>query len=310
MWQMFSKNFFFQDINDCTNNPCVNGGQCLDGVNSFLCDCSGTGFTGATCQISKHLFPSMSEQNTQVRWKTARHPWNLADGWQMVWSSFRTAFAAKLYFESFWPSPFWNFIFQISTTAQLILVWTGDSVRIKSIDSFVIALELALKESPVRQVCVEFSASFAFPLLDHLCLSQIQHCCGQDRLYRSQSTFLPDVDDCVNNPCVNGGMCNDEVNGFTCDCTGTGFEGTTCQISKHSSHTQRKEQKQKLAKTDWLAEKGKNNKNKINTECYLCCRHKWLRHQPVFEWRSVSGPSEWVHLWLLWNRIWRSNLSE
>ena len=37
------------NIDDCDPNPCLNGGQCIDGVNSFTCNCTGTGFDGSTC---------------------------------------------------------------------------------------------------------------------------------------------------------------------------------------------------------------------------------------------------------------------
>ena len=35
-------------INDCSPNPCQNGGICADGLNSFTCNCQ-NGFAGATC---------------------------------------------------------------------------------------------------------------------------------------------------------------------------------------------------------------------------------------------------------------------
>lgn len=37
------------DINECDSNPCENGGTCLDGVNSFHCSCS-LGYSGFMCQ--------------------------------------------------------------------------------------------------------------------------------------------------------------------------------------------------------------------------------------------------------------------
>ncbi len=41
------------DINECANTPCLNGGICTDGVNTFTCTCQ-AGFTGAYCQTSKY----------------------------------------------------------------------------------------------------------------------------------------------------------------------------------------------------------------------------------------------------------------
>jgi len=37
------------DINNCSSNPCLNGGTCRDVVNGFECDCA-QDFTGNTCE--------------------------------------------------------------------------------------------------------------------------------------------------------------------------------------------------------------------------------------------------------------------
>ena len=37
--------------------------------------------------------------------------------------------------------------------------------------------------------------------------------------------------DCSPNPCLHGGACADRVNDFKCDCSGTGYYGTTCQTA-------------------------------------------------------------------------------
>ncbi|XP_055854363.1 protein crumbs isoform X1 [Episyrphus balteatus] len=37
------------------------------------------------------------------------------------------------------------------------------------------------------------------------------------------------ADDCASQPCMNNGRCMDMVNGFSCDCAGTGYSGTLCQ---------------------------------------------------------------------------------
>ena len=43
----------FSEINECVSNPCKNGGECIDGSNSFTCKCK-PGFTGATCDIGEY----------------------------------------------------------------------------------------------------------------------------------------------------------------------------------------------------------------------------------------------------------------
>ena len=47
--------FNFVDINDCAVIPCLNGGTCSDGVNSYTCSCA-AGFTGKDCETSKSLY--------------------------------------------------------------------------------------------------------------------------------------------------------------------------------------------------------------------------------------------------------------
>ena len=43
--------------------------------------------------------------------------------------------------------------------------------------------------------------------------------------------IFTDFDDCVGDPCENGGTCQDGANSYTCECA-DGFEGDNCQISK------------------------------------------------------------------------------
>ena len=48
----FSINFHsFPDINDCKQSSCLNGGVCVDGINSFTCNCA-HGFIGNDCSSS------------------------------------------------------------------------------------------------------------------------------------------------------------------------------------------------------------------------------------------------------------------
>jgi len=46
----------FLDVDECSSNPCENGGTCTDGVNGFTCSCL-AGYTGTTCETSKIIFP-------------------------------------------------------------------------------------------------------------------------------------------------------------------------------------------------------------------------------------------------------------
>ena len=39
----------YADINECASRPCQNGGTCVDGVNSYTCNCD-VGYTGENCE--------------------------------------------------------------------------------------------------------------------------------------------------------------------------------------------------------------------------------------------------------------------
>ena len=44
----------FSEIDECSEEPCLNGGNCTDGVNNFTCNCTGTGYSGDLCECGKH----------------------------------------------------------------------------------------------------------------------------------------------------------------------------------------------------------------------------------------------------------------
>ena len=42
------------DIDDCDPSPCQNGGKCVDGINSYFCQCPKR-YVGVNCEESKRL---------------------------------------------------------------------------------------------------------------------------------------------------------------------------------------------------------------------------------------------------------------
>ena len=45
----------FADIDDCTDTSCLNGGTCVDGVDTFTCTCL-PGWTGTNCEFSELVY--------------------------------------------------------------------------------------------------------------------------------------------------------------------------------------------------------------------------------------------------------------
>ena len=46
------------DIDECSSNPCQNRGTCLDGINSYTCNCD-FGYSGSNCEIGICLLKIM-----------------------------------------------------------------------------------------------------------------------------------------------------------------------------------------------------------------------------------------------------------
>ena len=44
--------FCLLDIDDCDPSPCLNGGKCVDGVDSYSCKCA-AGYTGDNCETGE-----------------------------------------------------------------------------------------------------------------------------------------------------------------------------------------------------------------------------------------------------------------
>ena len=50
----FGLRIYFQDIDECSSNPCLNGGSCVDHVNGYTCSCL-VGYTGVDCQTGTRI---------------------------------------------------------------------------------------------------------------------------------------------------------------------------------------------------------------------------------------------------------------
>ena len=49
------------DVDECSSNPCFNGGTCIDEPNAFSCNCT-EGYTDAWCELDPSTFDGETDQ--------------------------------------------------------------------------------------------------------------------------------------------------------------------------------------------------------------------------------------------------------
>ena len=54
------------NIDDCASDPCLNDGECIDGINSYECRCA-TGFTGMQTYYKMRMVKVMAAQLPKVQ---------------------------------------------------------------------------------------------------------------------------------------------------------------------------------------------------------------------------------------------------
>eukprot|EP00057_Strongylocentrotus_purpuratus_P014994 XP_011669468.1 PREDICTED: uncharacterized protein LOC105440709 [Strongylocentrotus purpuratus] len=239
----------FRDINDCSPDPCENGGICNDGVYTFTCVCD-PGYTGPTCGtailngpgplgLESYIIPdssltASSEYSADKGVKRGRlnlvRDGNLKGGWIA-----RTRDANQ------WIQVDLLDLYRITSVAtqgrQDYSEWVKSYKLACSTDGKTFHTVQDISTNPAYDKVFTGNVDRNTIKTNILPVPQI---CRYVRLMPikwfgrislrmeiyGEGPFT-DIIDCSHDPCKNGGTCSDGVNTFTCACD-PGYTGPTC----------------------------------------------------------------------------------
>ncbi|XP_030844550.1 uncharacterized protein LOC579853 isoform X8 [Strongylocentrotus purpuratus] len=237
------------DINDCSPDPCENGGICNDGVNTFTCVCD-PGYTGPTCGtailngpgplgLESYIIPDSSmtaSSEFSADYGAKRGRLNLVrDG------NLKAAWIARTNDANQWIQVDLADIYRITSVAtqgrQEASQWVTSYKLACSTDGTTFYTVQGISAYPGAVWIFTGNADRNTIVTNTLPVPQI---CRYVRLmpvkwfgYISLRMEIygegpfRDINDCSPDPCENGGICNDGVNTFTCVCD-PGYTGPTC----------------------------------------------------------------------------------
>lgn len=216
------------DIDDCADQPCQNGGTCIDSVNDYSCNCV-DGYTGKDCSVGKSKAPV--DHPSILYWPEVtqgRNQFHLPD---QSWLS------------SFWRPSFpdssrWKHLDLLSTIHwkhvseslqhshrcpsiadkgwQMVesALMGPFSLRWCCIDAVFIALRKPCFQHIGRDfVTASLTKALEFQIKEKNRFEYLYSC-----ITRTVPIFLADINDCTNGSCRNGGRCIDSVSAYTCRC--------------------------------------------------------------------------------------------
>ncbi|KAH3796462.1 hypothetical protein DPMN_150030, partial [Dreissena polymorpha] len=193
-----------QLVNECGSSPCANDVPCIDLIGNFTCNCTGSGFTGRLCD------EDIDEcDTTQGVCGTGTCHNN------------QGSFTCQCPTGQFGPKC--EDINECSSNP------CKNGATCQNLNS---TYKCVCPTGFIGTTCSELDSC-----VNVTCPGQYSRCVPTLNNYTCQCVNgtngsypnCTDINECVSNPCQNGGTCNNNLNSFNCTCA-AGYAGSTCQI--------------------------------------------------------------------------------
>ncbi|KAK6621484.1 hypothetical protein RUM44_001291 [Polyplax serrata] len=200
----YTGKYCHENINDCTLNPCLNGGTCVDKIHSFQCICE-EGWEGEICSMDKNECESNPCRNNGTCIDAiADFHCTCRNGWKGKTCNLREGHCDPYTCKNGGTCQDLGNTFVCLCPPD----WEGTTCHR--------AKNNACKSNPCKNggTCLNTGNYYT---------------CICKEGYEGQNC-QHDIDDCSPQPCHNGGRCIDGVNWFLCECA-AGYAGPDCRIN-------------------------------------------------------------------------------
>ncbi|XP_022085321.1 protein crumbs-like isoform X2 [Acanthaster planci] len=194
------------NIDECAVHQCLNGGRCIDGIDGYTCNCTGTGYTGDRCSQHVNECDVQPCQNNSTCVDTS-------GGFVCVCSVGWTGKTCDTDVNECESFPCLNGATCVNLInavyeCQCVQGFNGTNCEL-NID------DCTSEACPPTFVCVDGVDAFTCE-------------CPPGKVV-NESGSCEDFDECSLNPCLNG-ECENLDNNYQCTCS-PGFNGTNCEMN-------------------------------------------------------------------------------
>ncbi|XP_035217057.1 protein crumbs-like isoform X1 [Stegodyphus dumicola] len=194
------------NIDECQSSPCQNNGSCTDEINSYSCDCAGTGYRGPNCEENINECEENNPCYTGSR---------CFDRYGDYICDCPPGFGGK------------NCDQEVNECDSNPCQNMGTCID--NVNGYLCHCITGFAGINCEENIDECSG-IACPANSH-CMDGINsYSCVCNPGYSGAVPHCQEIDECAGSPCLNNGTCEDQLNGFLCNCK-KGFLGKHCEIN-------------------------------------------------------------------------------